>query len=49
MRMIQVHKVWSLNVSASQILRCKISLLAFTETERFVNKFDIHVSSLLTS
>ena len=59
MYMIQVYSVWSLNVSASQTLRYKISLFefpllilyqVFAETKRFFfNKFNIDVSSLLMS
>ena len=57
--MIQVYSVWSLNVSASQTLRYKISLFEFpllktrteviAETKRFLNKFNIDVSYLLMS
>ena len=53
-RMIQVQNVWSLNLSASHTLRYQLSLLefctkVFTETENFVNKLHMHLSSLLIS
>ena len=56
--MLQVYSVWSLNVSATQTLQYKISLIefpllncteVFAETKSFLNKFNIDVSSSLLS